>query len=284
MHVLWIALGIAAGTGLAGFLACVWAWRKAHELPYLDPVVFLALGSPRGDGPLVGCAGDSITHGRVSAPYVDLLRERLGPRGATFINAGTNGELSYNLLQRLDHIVQCRPDVVTVLIGTNDATASLSQLKTAKALKQKGLTEPPTPDLYRAWLTGIIQGLQSRTDARIALLSPPPIGEQPDHPYYVRSGEYAVIAREVAQERGVGYLPLHEEMVAIIQARTDASPLPYDERGTPVLLAMLSHYLLRRSWDEIGRRNGYLLLTDSLHLNGRGAGLVAELIKGFVER
>jgi len=282
MPILWITLGVAAATGLAAMAAFVWAWRRAHQLPQLHPRAYVDTGRPHGDGPVVVCAGDSITHGRVSAPYVDRLRERLGPRGFTFVNAGINGELSYNLLQRLDDIVACQPDVVTVFIGTNDATASLSELKTTKALQQKGLTESPTPDLYRAWLTALIEGLQSRTEARIAVLPPPPIGEQPQNPFYVRAGEIAAIAQEVAAERDVTFLPLHEEMAAIIEAREGGVPAPYHERGTLILLAMLARYLRGRSWDEIGRRNGYLLLTDALHLNGRGAGMVADQIEGFL--
>jgi len=42
------------------------------------------------------------------------------------------------------------------------------------------------------------------------------------------------------------------------------------------------HFLLGRSFDEISESNGFLIVTDFLHLNNRGAEMVAELIEGFV--
>jgi lysophospholipase L1-like esterase len=36
------------------------------------------------------------------------------------------------------------------------------------------------------------------------------------------------------------------------------------------------------TWDEVSWRNGLLLLTDTLHLNSMGAGIVADLIQGWL--
>ncbi len=281
---------ILGGTIYVAASAAVWivalrAWRRAMRLPALHPAEYLAAGRPRGDGPVVVCAGDSLTHGHVSASFVERLRKRLGPRGHTFVNAGINGELSYNLLQRIGDVVACEPDVVTVLVGTNDATASLMPTKQRKALRQKGLPEAPTPELYRRWLTEIVEQLLTETGARVALLSPPPIGEDLDAPIAVRSSEVAAIAREVAEATGVTYLPLHERIAEVIRAEGGGrSPRPYDERNWLIFRAILGYHLLGRGWDEIARGNGYVLLTDALHLNERGAALVAELIEEFVER
>lgn len=88
------ALALVAAGGV------VWRIRRQVDAPpALNPRAFLDTGKPRGEGPLVVCAGDSITHGHASYPYVDLLRERLGGDGFTFVNAGVNGELSYNLVR-----------------------------------------------------------------------------------------------------------------------------------------------------------------------------------------
>ena len=38
------------------------------------------------------------------------------------------------------------------------------------------------------------------------------------------------------------------------------------------------------SWDDVSRRNGLLLLTDTLHLNSVGAGMIADLIEAWLEK
>jgi lysophospholipase L1-like esterase len=38
------------------------------------------------------------------------------------------------------------------------------------------------------------------------------------------------------------------------------------------------------SWDEVSRRNGLLLTTDTLHLNSVGAGMIADLVEGWLLR
>jgi lysophospholipase L1-like esterase len=48
--------------------------------------------------------------------------------------------------------------------------------------------------------------------------------------------------------------------------------------------ALASHYILRRSWDQVAAANGFLLLADGVHLNDRGADLVAELIGNWLSQ
>ena len=43
-------------------------------------------------------------------------------------------------------------------------------------------------------------------------------------------------------------------------------------------------FLLGASFGEISQKNGFLLVTDYLHLNETGARMVADLIEGFVLR
>ena len=43
----------------------------------------------------------------------------------SYARFGVNRDFAYNLLQRLDEVVAAPADVITVLIGTNDARASL---------------------------------------------------------------------------------------------------------------------------------------------------------------
>jgi lysophospholipase L1-like esterase len=75
----------------------------------------------------VVCFGASLTAGTVSADYVAMLRARPALAGFRFENHGSNGDLAWNGLQRLHRVIGEAPDFVTILIGTNDANATLSE-------------------------------------------------------------------------------------------------------------------------------------------------------------
>jgi acyl-CoA thioesterase-1 len=42
--------------------------------------------------------------------------------------------------------------------------------------------------------------------------------------------------------------------------------------------SIMGHLVLRRSWNDVSRRNGLTLLTDQVHLNDRAAAVVADLV------
>jgi lysophospholipase L1-like esterase len=223
------------------------------------------------------CLGDSITRGQVSVDDVAMLRERLTE--ATVVNAGVNYEPSSELVKRLDGIVAQDPDVVTVLIGTNDANATLSE-KRAQALRKRWkLSADPTPDSYAANLRAVVRRLQEATTARVALLSPPVLGEDLDSVALRRTVEYSEIVRKVAADQGVTYLPLNERMIADLAGTTPG--MRYRPDGAQAQRAAIQHFVLRRSLDAISRSRGLRLTTDMVHLNTRGATMVADLIEGF---
>lgn len=255
--------------------------KKAQTLPSNNPVAFQHQKRDPQKKVLV-CIGDSITHGTVSVNYVDMLSTRLAPRGVAVVNAGINSELAYNVVQRLDAIVACRPDYITILIGTNDADASLSPRIAGRQIKEMKLPQSPTREWYRENLMKICTELSARTHARIALLSLPPIGERLDQPGFAASESYSRVIQEVAAAQHLTYLPLHENMTALLRSRNSNPRHAYHDDGRLMYLAVARHYLLGQSYDEIARANGFLLLTDHLHLNSTGAGMAADLIESFV--
>jgi lysophospholipase L1-like esterase len=69
--------------------------------------------------------GDSLTQGTYGISYVRLIQQQ---RPAdTLLNAGINGDTSFNLFQRVDaDVLAQRPDAVCIMIGIND---TLSQVE-----------------------------------------------------------------------------------------------------------------------------------------------------------
>lgn len=274
-----VATGILAALCAGIYL---YGAHMAQRLPDNDPASFLASGIDRKGMKVLVCVGDSITHGRVSHNYVDMLAEKTGGKDFIFINAGINSELAYNVLARIDDVIRCKPDFVTILVGTNDANSSLSPENAARAVSSMNLPRTPDREWFAENLSGICRRLKSDTAAKIALLSISPIGEDPLLPSFRASREYSAVIREIARREGCAYLPLNETMVSYLMANPRQRLHSYSELNFLMYTGIFRHYILGESYDRISERNGFLLLTDFLHLNGRGAGMVTDRILEFI--
>ncbi len=248
-----------------------------------SPEAFLRAGGRRaGASPVVVCVGDSITNGLASANYVDLLKQRLGPEGFRFINAGINANLAWNVLQRIDSVIACRPDIVTLLIGTNDVNATFDIETERRYRREQHLPERPSLEWYTHNVEAILDSLQRETNARLIVLDIPILGEDLDGEMNRRVDEYNSALRSVCAERDVPCLPLHDGLVALLPE--DGTPPDYASDRNLIVSSTASHILLRRPWNEVSRRNGLTVLTDNIHLNDRGATVIADLLEAQVRQ
>ena len=230
--------------------------------------------------------GDSITQGTVGANYTKIVEKSLNSslKVVEIVNAGLNGDFVLNVLRRIDDIINCKPDFVTIMIGTNDAGAVFAPdvIDTFRKLKKVPL-EPEywTIHQYKQDLTEIISRLKKDTDAKIAILSIPTIGEKFDHPVFDLSLEFARTIKEVASEKDIIYLPLSEKMVEYLEENTSNEKYPYEEDLKMMMRGIFAHYFFGKSWEKIARKNGCHLHIDHLHLSETGATMVANLVENF---
>lgn len=266
----------------AGFGLYRWLQFQSDRLPPNAPAA-MAARADVCDQPTVVCIGDSITHGRTSSDYVALLQERFRPKGYRFVNAGCNGELAYNVRQRLEAVIDCRPAWITLMVGTNDVYAALSTANAHETMEQMGLPERPNRDVFRRYLTEICLHLRNASGAPLALMSLPPLGEDPAHRAFQMTADYSRIIQAVAHETGNTYLPVHERMRAYLECQPDQPGPSFDAYRDGMGMAVkIRRFLLKQSFDTISRKNGFSLLTDFFHLNNAGAALVADAVAEFI--
>jgi len=269
---------ILAGGGIGLYR---WLQFQSERLPANAPARMVRANDV--DHPTVVCIGDSITHGRTSSDYVALLQDRFQPKGYRFVNAGLNGDLAYNVLQRLEDVIACRPSWITLMVGTNDVYAALSTANAHETMEQMNLPERPTREAFRRYLTEICLQLRNATAAPLALLSLPPLGEDPAHRAFQMTTDYSRIIASVAHETGNTYLPLHERLHAYLENQPGRPGPSFDDyRDGMGLSVKLRRFLLKQSFDAISRRNGFHLLTDFFHLNETGAAMVADMVEAFI--
>ncbi len=225
--------------------------------------------------------GDSITQGTVSFNYVNLLQARLGAQGYHFVNAGNNGDLAYDLLQRIDEVVACQPDFIAVLVGANDAHASSTPQKAQEYIKRNNLPQTPTLSWFKENLTAIVTRLQTDLDAEIVLLSIGPYGENLSSPENQKWQPFSAAIKSIAAEKEVAYLPLHETMCAFLDGKGPKKEYTPDDGQVDKMMGrvlVLQRPLQRKSYNQIGKENGFDLLSDGLHFNETAGKMVADLI------
>ncbi len=240
-----------------------------------------SLRAPEG-GSVLLCLGDSITHGHIGANWVETLRARFVSQGRLVANGGVNGQQAWNVGQRLDSALTCRPDMAVLLIGSNDVMAAERQDRAASYIRQNRL--PRTPDL--PWSIGELRALVPRVRAavpRVALCTLPPLGDDPRHPICDLVEQYNAVVRELAVEYDCVLLDIHAALTPLLSPQET----PYE--GSPAYVGsvigkvILAHYLLGRSWGSIAEAAGYGATVEGIHLTEVAAHRVAELVAGFVE-
>jgi lysophospholipase L1-like esterase len=132
-------------------------------------------GKRDDDAQVLVCLGDSLTHAACSANWVDTISHQLEGQKQTklrkllVVNAGQSSICTHTILnERLDHVMDCRPDFVFVMIGTNDVMAIYRQDWVKDKMRLWNLPDMPSEE--------IIISIRNLTDI-VKRLYQPPMGE-----------------------------------------------------------------------------------------------------------
>jgi len=231
---------------------------------------------------IIACIGDSLTHGNIGQSWVDYLREEFP--NDIFLNEGINANTSWQVLQRLEPIFECKPDLIILMIGTNDALGSFDVDSGLRYKKNNNLPEVPSFEKYREHLLEIINkiGLSSK----FAICTLPPIGENKDSEVNQYVNKFNDYIKFVADDKNLSLLTVSESLWFEIQSRKYQLKADYNPKSFPLLRRIFGgvfhHYLLKQSWNDIAKAKGQWILFDQIHLNERGAEIVFKLAKKFI--
>ncbi len=271
---------------VAIFAFVYWTLRRKilNHLPKHFPKTGNINRTKVGSRKVVVCAGDSITHGNVSANYVEMLEKWLPTDQYYFVNAGRNADLTYTLIKRLENIIALQPDMVTLLIGTNDVNASMLEFRRKEYVKMGKIEAGAVPnfDSFKENYTQIVQRLKTETKAKIAVMSLPVMSEDLQHEVNQRADQYSEFINQIAKKEQVTYLPVRETMKEFIEKHPKKLKYSYEQTYKIMNVAILKHELLGQSWDHICVTNGNDLTQDNLHFNTRGAAMIGSLVEKFI--
>ena len=233
---------------------------------------------------LVVFAGNSITHGRVGYDWVRSLS--LNDTSKIYLNAGMNGDLAWNVNQRIDEIIRCDPDLVFLLIGSNDAMGSLSKDAGQFYKKFKNLPLLPALGWYEKNYDQILQKLLKSTSAKIILITIPWVGEHEDSKIISIIKEHNKVIKKLSLKYELKVLPFFDEMGKLILSKhqqnnsTEMIPVYTRKKNASLsVFGILKYYQLGFSWNEIGDKNNLSATFDFIHLNERSGILLEHLVQ-----
>ena len=234
---------------------------------------------------IIACIGDSLTHGNIGQSWVDYLRQEFP--NDVFLNEGINGNTAWQVIQRLDPILQCQPDLIILLIGTNDALGSFDINSGLRYKKNNELPEVPTLEKYKEHLNELIEkiGIQSK----FVICTLPPIGENVNSEVNKHVNLFNDYIKLIANQKNLSLLTVSDALWSEINSRTYPIKLDFNSKAMPLMLkrilgGIFHHYLFKKSWNDISRAKGQWILFDQIHLNERGAEIVYKLAKDYISK
>ncbi|WP_102264693.1 SGNH/GDSL hydrolase family protein [Mesobacillus jeotgali] len=257
---------------------------RIHQLPHNNPQAFLEKGLRQEGKKLVAVIGGDAVHGNISYNFVDDAARRKNCTDYQFINAGVNGSTAYDVLQRLDGVIACQPEFIVILVGLNDAAAKIAPDLARKNVKLAQQLEKPSLLVYEKNLALIVSRLKAETSAKIGLLSLPVVGENLFSKANKEIDQYNEVIKKTAEMTNVSYLPFNEKLKAYLKGKGHTRGRSL-KTGTKLYeKTIIEHFVYGYSLDRISARNGYLLLTDGMHLNSTAGMMAAHQIELFLKK
>lgn len=260
-----------------------YVYYKATKVPANNAEAMLKVTVPE-DKKIVVCFGDSLTHATVSFDYVSFLANDPDLQNFVFVNEGINSRLVYNLLQVVDKVIALKPQYVFIWIGTNDLKGSLNDREYQRYNDLWKLPQKPTKEWFAENYKKLVSILKTHTNAKIVLISLPPLGENIDSIPFKLSIEYSGIISDIAKKEKLGYIGLNEMLTRDLIREGKRNIAPYETGLWFMYSAILQHYLLGKDWDTISDGRGLTYMTDNIHLNGRGGKILAAAIKEILTK
>lgn len=257
----------------------LYGFRSLGELPLNNPKTYLK--NKRDDGKeIVVLIGDSLTHGNVQPSWVNSMRKKMG-EDFEFINAGINGETTNDVLNRINEILACDPNIATLLIGNNNLMGSFERNeRNYKKSKQVEWSINGFENEYRMIVKRLIEN-----NITLAVSSLMSYGEEIGSDEFERTREYSKIIKKIADEFSLYYIPLFEEIEKYLIEKGGNTNLPKIENDSLIMLQnfMIKKILLKQSWDKISTDSRFKVTLDHIHFNNYSANLMESMVSEFIK-
>lgn len=217
------------------------------------------------------CIGDSLTRGRVSANYLNLLEE-IKPH-TKFLNYGEDGALVADALKRSSEFLEQQPEGVIVMLGTNDVRYTFSKAK-AKRQTQK----EASADNFKENIEKLVRVFKETTGVKIIVVGIPLLDESFKSGVEPLVEVFNNILRDICLKHKITFVDVHTPMRLDLKNSTFIPPRGYADVKASVYLALVLKKVFRLTWNQISDLRKSYYHTDFAHLNDRAAKIIAAEI------
>ena len=229
----------------------------------------------------IAFVGDSLTSGFPGCSYLEILRKKLPDH--TLVNLGRGNDTSVSLYRRIAvrRIARLfllrRFDLAFLWVGVNDVSRdAVWPVRVANTLRG----QPRSRDAaeFRAYYERALDVL-CQMSGHVVAVSPAIKGEDSANRWNIELSAMASVVEGLAEQyEQVSYLDVRTPLFEALDGRPPASYTPATSR---VLWDMLTLWRGEQIDNKAAER-GLALTLDGVHLNGRGAEIVAETFRGFI--
>ncbi|GMH94261.1 hypothetical protein TL16_g12858 [Triparma laevis f. inornata] len=253
--------------------------------PDNDPHNYVEGGKKK---PALVFLGDSITHQKLSGEFCKMVAK--AKPELSIVNCGQNSIGTDTIVvERVDWVVACEPKFVSVMIGTNDIKGIYKPEWAEGTISNFHIKEGEiTFSTFRRNMTSIVANLVKYTDAKIAVHTLPPMGEDLECEANTFIYKANSIIKEVVARVGSARITLIDTFANLEKYLLETTTKEYREKGLKVdnfgdaKASVAIKRLLGFGYDACGKPFGLTVMCDALHLNDTGAKIVADAVVAWM--
>ena len=216
--------------------------------------------------------GDSLTEGFPGVSYFEILKQRLPEDN--LINYGKGGDTVLSLYRRLKRTQLSQPvDIAFLWVGVNDIFVKLS----GSYLVYKTILNQPWTRNYEEFERYYRLTLEILCQHANKVITVPPLflGEGPNNKWNRELGMLSRIIKQVSNlHPKVNYLDLRKIIYPQLSDKKTSAYLPASLTRIGLDTLLLKQ---KAQIDKMAFERGLVFTLDGVHLNSRGAEIVADI-------
>ncbi|MCR2821748.1 SGNH/GDSL hydrolase family protein [Lederbergia panacisoli] len=219
----------------------------------------------------IALIGDSLTEGRPGVSFAHILQQKY--EKIIFQNLGKPGETVKSLNKRLNETkIEETYDLTFLWIGVNDVFSKLLKVQAQPVVKNN----EEFNDCYKILLKSVLN-----FSKQVVVVSPALVGENPRNATNNTLQELTTIIQTIAgKHSNVSFLNMQSVFLNKLGKVKSA-----DYIGTSVLKMMVEtlFYKSHSKIDNLSTKRGLHLTLDGVHLNSKGALIVADEYSSIID-
>ncbi len=219
----------------------------------------------------IAILGDSITEGVPGVSYVDILKQHFTKD--ELINYGKGGDTISSLLKRSRKIEDLSSyDSIVLFVGVNDLFGKLTSTYRVLKVLMKQVWAKNEIEFSKQYKQ-TIEFLLTKTD-KLFVIPPLFIGEEVNNKWNKQLDDYVASIEAICKSySNVTYVDVRTDCITYLEDKSISGYMPFK---ISELLKDVKELKTNEDVDERSKNRGLHLTLDGVHINSKGAKIIAD--------